>query len=311
MRGGDKKGTNGTIGRTVQLDSYKGQHVRGSIISASRHGADPGNGSSSSIEGDPVGRRRREGEDGGQMPSSARVSNVQRVVSFLFVGCFAFGGYLIYALTLGRYSRLLLAHMRRKIGVFRGKDVTGVHVAELCMTAWSLLCVGRSLLPPPYTLYLAHYACPTLTALTSLSEAATYTHLSIILPLVTCDDMLMQGPPEGEGFTERAGASEGAPSCEGSWSLAWRHFVPSAYFHVCFYFNWCACPRHSHVRILPPSLLFMTQLDTPTPNPHPKSQTQRASLFPRQLTEHAATGKCCWKMCRRSSAAHRWLHSSL
>jgi len=38
------------------------------------------------------------------------------VAAFLFVGCFAFGGYLIFSLTFGRHARWLLRRLRRTIG---------------------------------------------------------------------------------------------------------------------------------------------------------------------------------------------------
>ena len=139
------------------------------------------------------------------------------VLGFLFVGCFAFGGYLIAAMAFAPFNRQsakLLRSLRRKVWVFQGKEVTGVHVVEGIVTLWSLMCV----------------------------EAATYVHFHELVPVLMCHDAegggVAGGLIAGSTWSGVSGVGGGARVCRGGWEYVLVHLIPSAYLHVCFYYNW-------------------------------------------------------------------------
>ena len=56
-------------------------------------------------------------------------------------------------------------------------------------------------------------------------EAATYMHLAILAPATRC--------------------SPGGERCRSASAFFAFHFLPSAYFHVNFYYNWCHIPAET------------------------------------------------------------------
>ena len=148
-------------------------------------------------EGSHAGSSSSVSESVGEGATERDMSRSQRVAEFLFIACFAFGGYLVFSLVSGRQSGRLLRGLRMKLFVFRKKHITGVHVVETVLSVLALMCV----------------------------EAATLIHHRVLVPLLMCWD----------ADTHR---SEG---CRGWAEYLIVHVVPSAWIHLCFYFNWYMC----------------------------------------------------------------------
>ena len=180
---------------------------RGSIVSAN---------SNRSRSMKELNEKEERGETVGGA-GGAQGGGSEEVLGFLFVGCFAFGGYLIAAMAFAPFNRQsakLLRSLRRKVWVFQGKEVTGVHVVEGIVTLWSLMCV----------------------------EAATYVHFHELVPVLMCHDAegggVAGGLIAGSTWSGVSGVGGGARVCRGGWEYVLVHLIPSAYLHVCFYYNW-------------------------------------------------------------------------
>lgn len=80
------------------------------------------------------------------------------VATYLLVGCFFFGSYILVAKLCGRSPEWVLYLIRKRVCLFRGRDVTGVHVLEGLSVLWSL---GYT--PSPLSSYAVATLCTVLT----------------------------------------------------------------------------------------------------------------------------------------------------